>query len=597
MKFLAVSAGAGWALLGAVLAAVLLFYLLRPSPRRIGIASGLVWQRVLKDRRRDSDRLRWWISLLLAALIAAAAALAFTQPEWSAVSGGARRLLVVLDDSASLATRTVDGRTRWQHAVARARAAIDGAGAGSRFMVLDTRLQSGPPAWEQRAEALARLDRLQPGLGRERFPLVPDTSVDARTFEALFITDGVADLRAPKDYTVVSVFERATNIGISAFEIRPQPADPRRFEAYLEVFNASPGNEQPQLTLTGANGKFLRQGVTIPGNGTATAVIDVSAFPPGAVRAAVVSGSDAFEADNSAFSFVPSKNLIRVALVTRGNPVLERALRLQPRLQLTVLAAPRVTEGDGFDAVIYDRLMPAGPVSLPSLLIRPERVPNLPAPAGALQEAVVNVWDSQHPVMEHLSLRDVVVERGLRWKAEDVARAHGLVLASDAGKGALIIAAAGEPRWVATSFDLSDSNLPLQGGFPVLLGNTLCWLTGEPQALVREPGVVEVPVTGARVLSLDGKEVPARALGASTSFDAPAAGFYTLVSADRVVRVAVNLFDRDVIGVNRSTLPQGEPPAAVATSGRGAEPWIVLVGLALALLTLEWLTYHRKLTV
>lgn len=597
MKFLAVGAGTGWALLGAALTTVLLLYWLRPSPRRIGIASNLLWQRVLRDRRRDTDRLRWWLSLLLAALIAGAAALAFTQPEWSAVSGGARRLLVVLDNSASLSTRSLDGRTRWQHAVERARAAIDGAGAGSRFMVLDTRLQSGPPAWEKRSEALARLDRLQPGLGRVRFPVVPDTAVDARAFEALFITDGVAALRAPDDYTVVSVFERATNIGITAFEIRPQPADPRRFEAFLEVFNASPGSEQPQLTLTGSNGKFLRQGVTLAGNGSASAVIDVTEFPPGAVRAAVVSGSDAFEADNSAFSFVPSKNLIRVALVTRGNPVLERALRLQPRLRLTVLRAPVPGEGEGFDAVIYDRVMPAGPVTSPALLIRPERVPGLPAPAGAVREAVVNVWDSQHPVMEHLSLRDVVVERGLRWTAPEVTRAHALVLASDAAKGALIIAGAGDPRWLATSFDLSDSNLPLQGGFPVMLSNVLRWLTGEAQALVRAPGAVEVPVASARVLGLDGKEVPARALATSTAFEAPAAGFYTLVSADRIVRVAVNLFDPDVIAINRSALPQREPLAPAAGGGRGMEPWIVLLGLALALLTLEWLTYHRKVTV
>ena len=45
-------------MLGATLLAVLLFYLLRPSPRRIGVASNVIWQRVLKthQRERDTDR-------------------------------------------------------------------------------------------------------------------------------------------------------------------------------------------------------------------------------------------------------------------------------------------------------------------------------------------------------------------------------------------------------------------------------------------------------------------------------------------------------------------------------------------------------------
>lgn len=597
MKFLAVSSGVAWTLLGATLLAVLAFYLLRPSPRRIGIASNVIWQRVLKAHQRDRDRLRWWLSLLLAGLIAAAAALACTQPEWAAVSGGARRLLVVLDNASSMSARTLDGRTRWDHAQQQARTAIESAGAGSQFMVLDTQFQAGAPVWEKRNDALARLARLQPSLGKPRFPKVTDTTADARVFEALFITDGVARLQAPADYRVVSVFERATNIGVTAFEIRPQPADPRRYEAYLEVFNASSSTEQPELTLTGVDGKSLRQAVAIPGNSTASAVIDVSAFPPGPVRAAVVSGNDGYDPDNNAFSFVPGKNLIRVALVTRGNPVLERALRLQPRLELTILSSPRVSERDGFDAVIFDRVQTAEAVTFPAIYIRPQRLAGTALGTGEIKEATVNVWEAQHPVMENLTLRDVVVDTAARWRPEDLTRAHAVVLASDAGKGALIAASVAEPYWIATSFDLSDSNLPLLTGFPVMLSNTLRWLTGEAQALVKSPGWVDVPLPRARVLGLDGKEVSTRTLAGGVAFEAPAAGFYTAVSPERVLRVAVNLFDMDAIAINRSELRERQALGTATASGAGKEPWMVLLAVVLALLTIEWLTYHRKLTV
>ncbi|MFN0316354.1 MAG: hypothetical protein ACKVQA_15115, partial [Burkholderiales bacterium] len=249
MSFLAVAPGTAWALLAGAALAVLGLYLLRPSARRIGIASNVIWNRVLKARKRDADRLRWWISLAVAALIALAVALSFTQPEWRLVSGGAKRLLIVLDNSASLSTRTQDGKTRWDHAVMYARDAIEHAGAGSQFMVLDTLRQSGSPAWEKSAQARARLEKLRPAMGTSRFPMAPASPADGRTLDALFIGDGVSAIQVPKDYRVHSVFERATNLGISAFEVRAQPADARKHAAYLEVFNASTATEQADLTV------------------------------------------------------------------------------------------------------------------------------------------------------------------------------------------------------------------------------------------------------------------------------------------------------------------------------------------------------------
>ncbi|MSQ59079.1 MAG: hypothetical protein EXR36_05400 [Betaproteobacteria bacterium] len=597
MNFLAASSSTALALLAGVALAVLGLYLLRPSARRIGISSNVIWSRVLKARKRDADRLRWWISLAVAALIALAVALAFTQPEWRLVSGGAKRLLVVVDNSVSLATRTQDGKTRWDHAVKYARGAIERAGAGSQFMVLDTLRQSGSPAWEKLAEALIRLDKLRPAVGTARFPMAPASPADGRTLDTLFIGDGVSAIQVPKGYRVHSVFESAKNLGITAFEVRAQPAGARKHAAYLEVFNASAGTEQAELTITGAHGRLIRQHVAIPGNSTASAVIDVSAFPPGAVRASMLSASDAYDADNTAFSFVPAKSVIRVALVTRGNAVLERALRLQPRLQLTLMSSPKLKEEDGFDAVVLDRMAPALPLPFPALMIRPERPAGLPASAGELHEATINIWDEHHPVMEHLSLRDVVVERAMKWQVADLTKARAVVLASDAAKGPLIVASAGDPRWVATTFDLSNSNLPLQAGFPVLLANTLQWLTGEPQALVRSPGLVEVPAPGGRVLGLDGKEIPVRAMANGIAFESPGAGFYTVVTADRVLRVAVNAFSGEMISVNRSHFaPHTEDSQQPAPRTR-AEPWVLLLFVALALLSAEWMTYHRRITV
>ena len=48
---------------------VAVLYWLKPPPRTVVVASSLVWDRVLRESHPSPDRLRWWLSLLLAALI------------------------------------------------------------------------------------------------------------------------------------------------------------------------------------------------------------------------------------------------------------------------------------------------------------------------------------------------------------------------------------------------------------------------------------------------------------------------------------------------------------------------------------------------
>ena len=99
----------GWSALaaaGAMLVAgalVLLLYLLKPASRNLVVSSMVIWRLVLRTRKRTPDRLRWWLSLLLAALIALSITLALVRPQLAALSAGPQKMVIVLDDSATLA--------------------------------------------------------------------------------------------------------------------------------------------------------------------------------------------------------------------------------------------------------------------------------------------------------------------------------------------------------------------------------------------------------------------------------------------------------------------------------------------------------------
>ena len=105
MNFLSLSPAVAGALLAATGATVVFLYWLKPPPRRVVVPSNLIWSRLLREKRRSTllDRLRWWLSLIVALAIGLSLALALTRPEIESISGQLRRIVVVVDSRAARA--------------------------------------------------------------------------------------------------------------------------------------------------------------------------------------------------------------------------------------------------------------------------------------------------------------------------------------------------------------------------------------------------------------------------------------------------------------------------------------------------------------
>ena len=603
MRFLALPAGTAMLLLAGVAALVVGLYLLRPSPRRLVVSSSLIWRRVLEERKRNPERLRWWLSLFLALAAALCIAAAITRPEIAVVSGRAEQVVLVVDNSATMAARAPDGHTRLERALDRAREVIDAGGAGSRFLVADTMRKLSTPVLQDRQAALSTLDRIQQASGGQpHFPDVVPPQGAGGAPRSLFITDGVAGIEAPRATQTVSVFQPVDNVGIVAFDVRPVPGNPQRYEAFVEVLNASAGGKRVELRVAGAGAKVITKTLRLPGGSAASEVLDVSGFDSGPLRATIDTDYDGFGLDDSAFAFLPAKRVVRVAMVTRGNPQLQRALELLPRVQLTVLAPERSSAGRGFDVVVFDRYAPRDEPSLPSLLIRPQRAAWLPPQAGEIADTTIARWDRAHPLLSNLNLRDITVESAelLRLRVEGSGTAARVgALATGPRDQPLIVATRSGARWIELAFALEQSNFPQQASFPVFLANSLDWLTNEPQALARGLGTVLAPAAHAKVVDLDGRDVKVQQIRGVTFFEAPQPGFFVASSDDTRLRLAVNLLDPRVSAINQSRLPPQPQEHDVSRAGTrlATDPWVYLLLIAAALLTIEWLTYNRRVTV
>jgi hypothetical protein len=504
-------------------------YFLKIRRRRVLVSSAILWRRVLEEQFAQSlwQRFRRIFSVLVAVTISLLIALSLARPQIDWLTGKAQRLVIVLDTSPSMNTFTADGHTRWQHAVDEARSLVENAGPAAEFRIAET---SGDTAFGftgSRIEAGKAIDELSPGGVEPRFPVL-----DGSESHVYFVSDGVAIHDIPSVVETISVFEEADNVGITAFDVRPIPSNPLDYEAYLEVDNFG-AQTAIGVTLSGMEQDRITKTVSVAAGEKYREAFDLSSFHGGAVHASILAKDDALSSDNQAVAYLPARRKMRTLLVTRGNPHLQTLLKYDRNVELLVIDPANYRDMPDVDAYVFDRFAPSIQPSKPALIIGTPAASWLRSGSGVVQKPKITRWSEAHPIMQHVAMHDVSIQRVPRIDPADLT-----VIA--ASNDTPLIVASEKPKWVMLTFDLNSSDFPLQAGFPIFVHNVLAWLND-----------------------------------------------------DRPATHAANpLF----FNVNESVLRDKH-----ASLQRGSwlhhELWFYMLAAAFALISVEWITYHRRITL
>jgi hypothetical protein len=529
------------------------------------------------------EKLRRILSIVVAVTIALLIALSLARPEIESLTGKNERIVIVLDTSPTMNTQTSDGKTRWRRALDRAKSLLDSGGPTTEFRVIDTSGATASAFTTDRNEVRKVIDEMSPKTSDPQFP-----KVDGRDSQVYFVSDGVTVHSTPSFVRRISVFESASNVGITAFEIRSIPSTPLGYEAYLEVQNFGQAAEVG-ITISGIGGQRINRTVRLGAEEIFKEVFDLSQFNGGGIRAAVQSKNDALPLDDVAFAYLPIKRRTRTLLVTRGNNFLETVLKLDSYVDLAVTDPANYRESPNIDAYIFDRYAPASVPARPALVIGTPNAPWLKPATGVVQKPEITTWSEDHPVMQYVSVHDVSIESAGHIDAENLT-----VIA--ASKQTPLIVASDKPKWVMMTFDLQSSDFPFHVGFPVFIENVLSWFSREQLALKRSPGIVDVPLANAQVRTIDGKVIPSDQQLGKTVFQAAEPGLYAATQGDQRVHVAVNLANPTFSDVNRSVFKTDRAAAAQHYWLR-RELWFYMLVAAVVLISIEWFTYHRRITL
>ncbi len=618
------------ALIGLIaLPVIVAFYMLRLRRRDVPIGSTFLWQQLIRDVEANApwQRLRFSWLLLVQLLIALIVVMAAARPFTAVDSDLAANVVLVVDTSASMGTVT-DDEDRMALARERAREVVARLPVGGRVTVVaaaDTAdvLVSETDDRQAAIDAIDGIEATQrPGDLTDAFAL--SSALAARDTEStiVVVTDAAGD-RLPEvgvgaPVLVERVGETRDNQAIAALS-----ALRRSGGAQLDLFVAvtNPGDAEATRRLEVlADGELVEaRDLTIPAGQRSEALIGTV---PAAARTveARLAGDDALAVDDRAFAVVPAEETTRTLLVGDGNAYLENALALLPRLDLYAVGevgyadalAEAEESGTPYALFVFDGLVPDEPPPGAAIYLDPPDDGPFGTVSGRIGGPVIDRPDPDDPVLRFVDLGTVHIGRA---RAVELADGMRPVVETPAGAPLVAVGEVERRSIGLIGFALAESDLPLQVAFPLLMSNLVDALLpagdgilpsstglGQTLALDVDPRIERVaavsgddeellPVVGGRVTVPGADRVGIRELRAVSE--------ETELDGTTLGRTAVNLFSADESDVNPgdpqrlTEMGRVDAGGAASTQPTRAEWWWPLALVALALVALEWILFHR----
>jgi hypothetical protein len=628
---------------------VVVFYILKLKRRPIPVPFATLWQRILKDKEATTlfSQLKRLLSLLLQLALVGALLLALGDPRPAVSKTEGRHVVVLFDASASMKAIDVEQspeltklpedervyRTRLDVGKEKVREVVRGLSGSDRMIIAQmdgaitplSTMTGEISELEEAVEAVSASDvRAQWSRGL-RFAV--DSLRGLSNPEVIVVSDGVLGDASDEAGAVelegvtlsyVKVGSGGRNVAVTGFSVRRYPLDKSRYEVLLEVTNTSDEDLDIDLELFG-DGE-LTDIVTLrmkakerlsrfyPNLSGADQTLEAKVRLSGGQR-------DQLPVDDHAFALLPERRRARVQVVTTGNMYLEAALLLDEYLEVTTVEPAGYPAEGEFDVTIFDDVAPAvAEGSGHTFYLNPKSDEHTPFELGDELESSKRYTlgfdeiDTKHPIVRNLVLGDINVAKGRELEIE-----KGDVVVGRSFEGNLLVTGRrGGHKFAALGFDIRESDLPLRIAWPLLVLNTINFFIEEDSDYIssfRTGEVWSVPVDAtadvATVLMPGGDERRVPVKDGRAVFLGQEAGFYSLTTgeegAEEKTMFAANLSDPQESAIApEEELAVGEKKGGEVAGfeiGVRREIWVYLLAAVLLVVALEWLTYHRRITV
>ncbi len=619
MSFL--SPSALW--LSALAVPILLLYMLKLRRKQVTVSSTLLWSSILKDQQANApwQKLKRNLLLLLELLILASLVLGLARPFLPIHAVASGSVTVLLDASASMNATDVTP-SRFEAARRTIGNLVNSLPAGSRMTLIlvgqaSRTLIAGESDKTLLKRALGDAGVTQGGADwQSAFSLAAAAArFDPAGTTTVIVTDGGLPENGlpalPGVVRYLPVGGSGDNLALTALSIRPSADGP---ELFTQAANFSDSDRAVLISIYFNDGLVDARPLTLPAHASRNLILDDLPSTSGVYKARLTRAEnrtaplDSLALDDTAYAVYQSAAARRVLLVSNGNIFLEQLLASLPGVQpfraLKTGDPASQMPNTSFDFYIFDGLLPEQLPDANLLLVNPPINPLFVV--GPVFKDPGTVMVEENPLTRYVD-----------WSSVHVREAHAVQLPAwaevlvSSRDGPLVFAGeAGGRRIGVVTFDLHQSDLPLQIAFPILFSNLINYLSppvpfdasqslnpGQSLTILPAPGVDQAIIASPSDQTFSFAPVS----GSFTFTETRQLGYYAvnfLAKDSRSVEYfAVNLFDQAESDIRPRPMLQigGQRLAASPSRVVGQlELWPGLTLAALALLLIEWQMVHRR---
>ena len=592
-----------WLLLG--IPALIIIYLIKAQHEDHPLSSTYIWRlssRFMK-KRLPMQKVKKILAFLMQLVILLGAAFLASRP--AVINGKSCDYIAIIDASASMQTTDEKGISRFDRALEEVEQLSEEIGRGHRVSVI---LAADNASWlvqnstSQNEVKLALKNAICTNGGcdtTDAITMAQELCQKSNNPKVLFFTDN--DYTETENIQVINLNTLEWNVAVSNIRATAERTG-TTFSGTLVSYNQS-ATVTVGLRINGVvkDAQRVECAANLPVQVSFFAD-NVTAYDTAEI---FVETADGLLTDNSYAICRQIQRTYQVMLVSKSPLYLESALKALGNCSVTVAASPEEAAMEGFDLYIFDGLYPEEyPTDGSVLLFGNRQLPDGLSAGTLVEDAAALTTDSDKTsdLYEDLALKDTVVTNytplkgNSLWKALFYCGDSPVLTTRQMGNGL---------QFTVVSFDLHDSNLPMQTDFVIFMRNLVEY---SAPALLKETDHVAGSTVTLTVLAsaqqlyveLPDNSIKAMSTAANTcSIPARDVGIYTAVMTTAEGGEYVDFFIHIPYGESASvTISDLSVDLSVTAGGEIedaiSEIWFWLALGMLVIVLAEWGWYYHE---
>jgi hypothetical protein len=595
-----------------IIPVLVIIHTLKPKPRQVDVTNLFLWDAAFRERNRSLtiERLQKNLPLLLQIIIILLSAVALAHPTWKYLTAQKGNMIIVIDSSASMKTRSGNG-IRFDRAREEALRLIEERGPHQRVLIVEAGSKSTVRSGflDKAGDAQNIIKKIQPSdapANLESAIYLALSFVDPAKDDLLYlITDGAGRdvsglVRDHPKIKPVIIAGGQQNVGITKFEFRQQAGHIDQYEFMLEIKNFNSSPIECPLRLSIDRYVLLEQVITFDAKEKKLLFLPYSGLISGIARATLKIDDD-FSTDNQAFLSLNTAKEIWVLLVSKGNHFLEKLLAAYPNFRVNavkeIIPSSWTEQAARHDIVIVDR-MEFPPTDRGNFLLIDSYSPSIPlVKTGRVELPQIQTWNHKSPLMANVDLRGLIIEESARLHSDGKLQP----LVESARTGLMYAFEQKGLRVVHFGFDFTKSDFPFKVAFPVMISNIFNWLNPhklEFSILQTRAGkaydIYLTPQTDTIYTRAPFEKWEKHQVKTNPFIykNTGRVGIYTIAENGKERYFSVNLADESESDINSTTLelPPGKSESPSVSEQISAQQplWMIFIAVACLLLVIEW---------